>query len=39
MHDTCIIDCFSVEEIKDAIRKGQKTFRKWCEQAHERYDE
>lgn len=34
--DPNILNGFSVEEIKDAIREGQGTFQSWCEQAREK---
>jgi hypothetical protein len=39
LRDAKILGGFSVEEIKDAIRKGQETFLNWCEQAPKRFDE
>ena len=39
LHDAKILGGFSVEEIKQAIRKGQETFQSWCEQTPEQYDE
>lgn len=36
LHNSKILAGFSVEEIKDAIRKGQETFQSWCEQTREK---
>jgi len=35
MHDTSHIDGFSVKELVEEFRKGQETFRKWCNQTSE----